>query len=186
MALDLIRGIGLNKIIWRSILVFVMMPAYSSGASNQDLMNRIDDMEIQRMLDQDIQRQQQMQQPIINAPYIDPPYKNTMSSKQRSENANFYNLNVLDYLKKDEAASVQCAPYREVMQGITGRPYFVYGDAYEICYESSMLKISPDEVIARKKNLAKYCENTMPTSKQLQCFKEYLVEGKRRFLGFGF
>jgi hypothetical protein len=51
MAFSLVWGVGLKKFIWRSVLVLALIPTYGFAVSNQDLMDRLDDIQIQRMIE---------------------------------------------------------------------------------------------------------------------------------------
>ena len=65
------------------------------------------------------------------------PYRNNQTDTVRRNVANFYNLSVSEYLKRDEVGSVVCDKYISQL------------DVWMKCYQAKMLDISYTEVESR-------------------------------------
>ena len=104
-----------------------------------------------------------------NAPSkIPQPYRNTQSETDRLRLSKFWNLNMSEYLRRDEIGSVTCERY-------LGSD----GGAYRNCFQSKMLNISYTETEMRWNKLMSICSKIPSgTPNKEQCIKNILVYGK--------
>ena len=160
------------KGVWISLWLFALIPAYSLGVSNQELMDRLDGMEMQMYL----QRQQQMQN------FYQENYRMQYTPIPREyaiEQAAFLNISLPEYYRRDELSSKTC--YRQ------------YGGLYKIesqeatkCVHSILLQVSEQEASRRIANVEKYCIGNSSDTKERKCIKDFYVLGERNVLGFAF
>ena len=152
--------------------MLALIPTYGFAVSNQDLMDRLDDIQIQRMIEQDIQRQQQMQN------FYQDNYRLQYSPIPRDiamEAAALYDLSLPEVYRRDELGNKTC--------------YKLYGGLYKTesqqasnCFSSIMLQVSESEAARRNSNVDKYCKN-LTGDRAFKCTKDYLVLGKKNILG---
>jgi hypothetical protein len=179
VAVGLVWSVGMMKGIRVSFWLIALIPAYSFGVSNQELMDRLDDIEIRRMIDQDLQRQQQYQQQMQNfyqdnlrMQYVPTPREYAV------ESAGFLNISVPEYYRREEVAAKTCyRPY--------GGMYKIETQQATICHLSIILQVTEQEASRRNANSEKYCSQ-LSGDKGVRCNKDYLVLGKKNILGFAF
>jgi len=104
-----------------------------------------------------------------NAPTIKPqPYRNTQSEADRVKLSKFWNLNMSEYLRRDEIGSVTCEKYLGSSGGV-----------YRNCFQSKMLNISYTETEMRWSKLMNTCSKIPSgTPNKEQCIKNILVYGR--------
>ena len=93
------------------------------------------------------------------------PYRNPLSEVERVKQAKFWDLNMSEYLRRDEIGHISCDRYRG-----TGT------NTFSNCYYSKMLNISYTETEMRWNKLMNVCSKITPGSpKHTQCIKNILV-----------
>jgi hypothetical protein len=96
------------------------------------------------------------------------PYRNTESEADRLRLSKFWNLNMSEYLRRDEIGSVTCERYLGAV-----------GNIYRNCFQSKMLNISYTETEMRWNKLMSTCSKIPSgTPNKEQCIKNILVYGK--------
>lgn len=96
------------------------------------------------------------------------PYRNMQSDADRARLSKFWNLNMSEYLRRDEIGSVTCERY-------LGSD----GGTYRNCFYSKMLNISYTETEMRWNKLMSTCSKIPSgTPNKEQCIRNILVYGR--------
>jgi len=97
------------------------------------------------------------------------PYRNNQTDTVRRNVANFYNLSVSEYLKRDEIGSVVCDKYISQL------------DVWMKCYQAKMLDISYSEIESRHVKAQEKCGAITDKPKRDGCKREIIILNKKYF-----
>ena len=164
----------MNKYFKITFLVLISLSNVCYSQSNQDVLDRLDEIQMERELDKitrDIQRrneQNRIQPPTSsNNPEsyrkdINQPYVNIMTDLEIRDVSKFLNLSISEYLRRDEISEIFC-------KNVT---------LWRDCYYSKMMNISMREFQMRDSKIKEKCMNITNESSQQKCMRDIFVFGK--------
>ena len=175
-----------------SIFLLFLIFGYSQiskSATNQDIIDTLEDIELQRQMDRTLDRLNRESDRLTDElirlnqknyylppkvaepntykiPYSGLPleeYKSFYSSTERSQLSKFYNLNIGEFMRRDEVAYYQCSNYKKLN---TSHALELWNN----CYDSIMLSITNTEILRRRNKIKSSC-SYLPQSKRLFLFE---------------
>ena len=176
----------------------MLFPLISHSVTNQELLDKLDDLEWDQMMRDQRSQQRENTQLLLellkqrnksqdnsnnNTPpkeiYTPKPYRNIETQEGRIKNSKLWNLSLSEYLRRDEIGSVECDKfYGKFDQFNPGKSGL--NETYFSCYQSKLLNISFTETEMRRKRVKEKCiqKPELPEYQLYECFKGVMVFGK--------
>lgn len=161
----------MNKYFKMTFLVLLSLSNICYSQSNQDVLDRLDEIQIERDIQRRIEQNRKSQlstQSNNSESYrkdINQPYINTMTDLEIRYNSKYFNLNISEYLQRDEIGNTLCKNISNFY-------------SYKYCYYSKMLNISMREVQMKDSKIKEKCLSITNESSKKKCMRDILVFGK--------
>ena len=160
-------------------LAFLILSVNCFGETNREILEDIRDQQMFMQFERDLQnaygnrnydnqsRSNQNRLPQNPPTKQSLPYRTTESEADRLRLSKFWNLNMSEYLRRDEIGSITCERYLGAV-----------GNIYRNCFQSKMLNISYTETEMRWDKVMKTCQTIPDNPKKEQCIRNILVYAK--------